>query len=347
VRAGGLLLVVAGAALLAVIAVIAVKLAGSGTSSLRVAPNSVAAIDTRTNDVVASVPAGAAPAAIAFGAGSLWVANVDDQTVSRIDPSSLRALRTLSLGAPPTGLAASASAIWVTESAPTRSGVSVTSIDPQFDAVGHARRLDNVAAGGPAAVAARGETVWVAPSAGMLTRIDSATSRIVRQVDPNAGPAAVAIGADGAVWMTDTSGDNVTRVDPTGLLTPVAVGNGPSGIAVGGGGVWVADSLDDAVVRIDPTTRSVTATIPAGRSPGGMAFGAGSVWVANSGDGTVTRIDPRTNATTTIPVGGSPQAITIAGMRAWVTVDAPRSNRRTPPPAAGPCGSKRKPGGTA
>ena len=86
------------------------------------------------------------------------------------------------------------------------------------------------------------------------------------------------------------------RVDPTGLLTPIAVGNGPTGIAVGAGGVWVVDSLDDAVVRIDPGTRSVTATIPVGRSPAGVAFGAGSVWVANSGDGTVTRINPSTDS---------------------------------------------------
>ena len=112
------------------------------------------------------------------------------------------------------------------------------------------------------------------------------------------------------------------RVDPTGLPTPIAVGNGPTGIAVGEGGVWVVDSLDDAVVRIDPDTRSVTATIPVGRSPAGVAVGAGSVWVANSGDGTVTRINPSTDKPiATIAVGGSPQAITIADGRVWVTVD--------------------------
>ena len=30
------------------------------------------------------------PGAVAFGSGSLWVANLDDQTVSRIDPATLR-----------------------------------------------------------------------------------------------------------------------------------------------------------------------------------------------------------------------------------------------------------------
>jgi len=113
------------------------------------------------------------------------------------------------------------------------------------------------------------------------------------------------------------------RVDPTGLVTPIAVGNGPTAITVGDGAVWVVDSLDDTVVRIDPGTQSVTQTIPVGHSPTAVAFGAGSVWVANSDDGTVTRINPATDVKVTIPVGGSPQAITIANGKAWVTFDAP------------------------
>jgi YVTN family beta-propeller protein len=117
------------------------------------------------------------------------------------------------------------------------------------------------------------------------------------------------------VWVTDSDADNVTRVDPTGLVTRVAVGHGPSGIAVGDGGVWAADTLDDAIVRIDPGTRAGTTTIPVGRSAAGVGLGAGSVWVANSGDGTVTRIDPATDKT-------------IA------TIDVGAAHRRSPLPAA-------------
>ena len=123
--------------------------------------------------------------------------------------------------------------------------------------------------------------------------------------------------------MSDSGADNVTRVDPTGLVTSLAVGHGPSGIAVGEGGVWVAETGDDKLVHIDPSTRAVRATIPVGNAPTGVSLGAGSVWVANSGDGTVTRIDPGTDKPlATIPVGGSPQAIAVAGGRAWVTVAA-------------------------
>ena len=90
-RRGGLVIAAGAAVLLAVLIAAAVRLAGSGTSStVRVAPNSLAAIDTDTNRVVGQVAVGTRPGAIAFGSGSLWVANLDDQTISRVDPKTLR-----------------------------------------------------------------------------------------------------------------------------------------------------------------------------------------------------------------------------------------------------------------
>jgi YVTN family beta-propeller protein len=261
------------------------------------------------------------------------VANQDDQTISQVDPTSLSTLRNVSLSGPPTGLAASANAIWVTESNGFASTISVASIDPQFDTVGPATQFASIAPGDSGSVAAQGNTVWVAPSSGLLSRLNAADGRVERRIDPNSGPSAIALG-DGAVWMTDSEANNVTRVDPSGRTTSIAVGNGPSGIAVAASGGWVADSLDDTLVRINPSTNSITARIRVGRAPAGVAAGEGSIWVANSGDGTISRVDPRTGKVlATIVVGGSPQAITVADGRAWVTVDA-----STTEPSAGPSG---------
>ena len=146
--------------------------------------------------------------------------------------------------------------MWVVESdtSPTASltsSVFVDRIDPEFDTPSGRVRIGNVIPSGPGVVAAQGNSVWVAPSTGLLTRLNATTAKVAYQRDPNASPAGIAIG-DGAVWLTDTEADNVVRVDPTGLLTPIPVGSGPTAIAVGAGGVWVVDSLDDAVVRIDP-----------------------------------------------------------------------------------------------
>ncbi len=317
----GLLLAVAGLLVASTVTGVTVVLSASGRP-IRAAPNSLAAVDARTNRLVGFVPVGARPGAIAFGSGSLWVANLDDETVSRIDPAGLQTLRTLPVGGTPTGIATSADAIWVAETAPGPTGaVSVVRIGPGFNSIGPPQHISQVVTGSPGAVAAEGDAVWVAPSSGLLTRLDPDTGRVVQQVDPNAGPTGIDV-ADGGVWVTDSEANNVTRVDPTGLLTSIAVGNGPSGIAVGAGAVWVADSLDGSVVRIDPVTRSVTTTIPVGPSPAGVTFGAGSVWVADSGDGTLDRIDPATNKVVArIAVGESPQAVTVADGRAWVTVD--------------------------
>jgi YVTN family beta-propeller protein len=321
-RLRGALIAAGGALLLAAIAAVAVKLAGSGASAVRVAPNSVAAIDIRSGRVVAAAPVGVRPGLIAFGAGSLWIANLDDQTISRVDPGSLRTLRNIQLSAPPMGLAASADGAWVVEpnANPSQSSVSVIRIDAEFDVPGAPVQIGNVVPNAPGAVAVQGGSVWVAPSNGVLTRLDARTGSVQGHVDPNATASGVAVG-EGAVWLTDTDAGNVIRVDPTGLVKPIPVGNGPTAIAAGEGGVWVVDSLNETVVRIDPETWSVTAVIPVGRSPAGVAVGGGSVWVANSGDGTVTRINPGTDKPATIRIGGRPQALTVAAGRVWVTVD--------------------------
>ena len=322
-RRAGLPIAAGGALLLAALIAVAVSLAGSGASAVRVAPNQLAAIDVRSDRVTAAISVGARPDAVAYAAGSLWVTNLDDQTVSRVDPRSLQTLPAIRLSDPPTGIAAATGGVWVVTAGPAATFVSASHIDPQFDAIDHTDRIPTVVPGSPGAIAARGARLWVAPSSGELTRLEPVTGHVLDHLDPNAGPTGVDLGADGAVWVTDNDADNVTRVDATGAVTPIAVGHYPSGIAIGEGGVWVTDSGDDAVVRIDPDTRSVTTTIPVGSLPAGVAVGGGSVWVANSGDGTVTRIDPSTRKPiATIKVGGSPQAITVAGNRVWVTVDA-------------------------
>jgi YVTN family beta-propeller protein len=315
---------VAGALLLVgAIAAMAAEMAGGSTAALRAMPNSVAAIDVASDRVTATVPVGAQPQAIAFGLGSLWIANVADQTVSRINPStSTLTPQLIELSNPPTGIATAAGAAWVVESDASATTVPVVRIDPQFDATQATAQVGDVAPGSPAAIAADGPDLWVAPNYGPLARLDAATGNVAGQLDPNASPTGLAVG-DGAEWMTDGWANNVIRVDSSGVVTTVPVGDDPGGIAVGDGAVWVADSGDDEVIRLDPTTGAEMFTIPVGQAPTGVAVGAGSVWVADSGDGTVKRIDPENNhVIATIPVGGSPQAIAVADGRAWVTVDA-------------------------
>jgi YVTN family beta-propeller protein len=123
------------------------------------------------------------------------------------------------------------------------------------------------------------------------------------------------------VWIANQGDNSVTNFSVTtdSTVYDVSVGQGPSGVAVGGGAVWVSDTDDDAVSRVDPTSRA-SRTIAVGRGPVGIAYGQGAVWVANSKDGTISRIDPATGNVKTIKVGGSPVGIAVGGGLVWVTV---------------------------
>jgi YVTN family beta-propeller protein len=85
---------------------------GEGGISSVVQGNSLAAIDAATGRVVAEVPVGAEPAAVAVGGDSVWVLNADDQTISRVDANT-KEVRTLAIGATPTDIAANAESVWV------------------------------------------------------------------------------------------------------------------------------------------------------------------------------------------------------------------------------------------
>jgi YVTN family beta-propeller protein len=71
-------------------------------------------IQSQTNEVVRELPVGKGPSAIAAGAGSLWVANTDDGTVSRIDPEKRTVTETIELGHRPLGVLVHDDFVWVT-----------------------------------------------------------------------------------------------------------------------------------------------------------------------------------------------------------------------------------------
>src|SRR5439155_2579087 len=103
---------------------------GSGSGGIdHVEANSVGAIDLKATKIVAQVPVGTRPGPIVYGHRQLWVANLDEDTVSRIDPKSRSRTDTVSLGAQPNALAVQKSGIWAT----TDGGIKA--IDPAFDDV--------------------------------------------------------------------------------------------------------------------------------------------------------------------------------------------------------------------
>ena len=335
-RRRGVWLIAAGAALGLTAATVAMAL-NRPDARVAVLPDSVAVIDPESGVVVADVPVGVQPEAVAADERSLWVANVADGTVSQIDISKRRVVASFAPNVGIEALAAGAGGAWIADGGRGRAVRLDAGTGRVADAVRFPTSTEFPGSSGAAAVGLG--SLWVANAKlAAVFRIDTGRGRIGARVDVGNDPTGVAVG-EGAVWVTDSSDNTVTRIVPVGagaaaVTDPIPLGNGPGPIAAGEAAIWVANSRDDTVSRINPTTRAVEALIPVGRLPSGIAVGAGAVWVANSLSGTVSRIDPRTNRVTkTITLGGAPHSVAVAGGRVWVSVqEAPPS----PAPVVGP-----------
>ena len=296
----------------------------AGSAPLTDDSHAVAVIDPAANKVTTVVSVGTNPGPLAFEpqSRSVWVGNLDDRSVTRIDVRPVKRGRTIAVPERPQDLAAGGGAVWVAGAPRTKPYVSVHRIDARFDTRRAPVQVESLP-GGAASVSLAGRTLWVAPSAGLLTRLNAATGQSAgSRIDAGPTPSTIAAGR-GGVWVGDAAGAGVvSRIDAgTGIPHPIPVAGSPAGIALGAGAVWVTLALEDAVARIDPETGAVRSTTPVGQGPAGIAVGAGGVWVANSGDGTVSRLDPRNGQVTdTIPVGASPQDVVVADGRVWVSV---------------------------
>jgi YVTN family beta-propeller protein len=283
------------------------------------APNTVVRLDPETGTVTGGVGVGTTPTGLAFGEGSLWVANFDDKTVQAIDADALTASPAKGgVLSNPTGIAVGGGAVWVTNGFAGQ----VVKIAP-----GEANSVVPIdVASGVQGVAFGFDVVWVAsPIDGSLYRLDPQTNDVTRLAlgSDAPDPVDVAVGED-AVWVADHQGGRVFEVDPATFKVretiPMRQGH-PSRITTGEGSVWVTSLDDDSVTRIDPASGRTTTIANVGNGPLGIAVGAGSVWVANSLDGTVARIDPSTaRVAGRTRLGFSPDAIAVTPGAVWVSV---------------------------
>ena len=288
----------------------------AGLTSL--APNSLGLIDPHSNRIVAQIPVGSRPRSITVGAGSVWVANTDDATLSRVDPGSGEVVRTLALPGKPTGLAADKGRLWAT----TDEG-DVLRVDTSFNVLDRRTRLPSAAVGyqGAEGAAIGLGALWVLSPDGLVYRISRSGAR-PDEVDVGNGPDAIAVGA-GAVWVANGDDGTVSRIDPSGVVTTtIPVGHGPAAVAAADDGVWVADSLDGTLVRIDPATGAVSYTARVGVEPAAIALTPGAVWVALARAGSVARVDPRSGkVVNVIHTGGRPVGLAAGRDGVWVVLD--------------------------
>ncbi len=304
-------LVLAGAA-----AGIAVALSGSGAGPLLAQPNSLAAIDARTNRVDAVIPVGAHPVAVAVGESSVWVANFDEQTVSRIDPATRKELTRIPAGGSPTGLAVGDGFAWVTHGF----AGTLSLIDTGLNRITATLPLGS----GVSDVTVTANAVWVVNGIdGTILRLDPTTGDLLRTITVGGSPTGVA-GDAHSLWVADGRTLFKIDVESNRVVARIALRHQASRVAIGSSAVWVSSSLDNVVTRIDEATGSVATEIPVGEAPDSLAADTGAVWVADGLGGAMTRIDPGTNKVTgTTLIGSQPAGVALGHGSVWVTIAAP------------------------
>jgi YVTN family beta-propeller protein len=316
----------AGAALVAGSLVAGVLYTALGPSeNVSVAPNSVIALDPRTNGLSADLAAGVHPQAVAVRDGSVWVANTDDHTVSRFDASTLELVRTIPVAVYPSDIAVGLGGVWVV-SGPLG---QLVRIDPKHERAGPPTALGYACRGRKASVTIGAGSVWAACDrvTGSF-RIDPRTRRPTSFAfaagfeAPRRHFSDAAFGF-GMLWLADRARNEVIAVDPATnrAVRRVRVGRGPSALAIGAGSVWVANSGDGSVSRIVPV--HAARRIDVGKDPVAVAAGENAVWVANAGDASLSRIDPRTNrVVTTVELSNTPVGLAVGAGRVWATVQS-------------------------
>ena len=81
------------------------------------------------------------------------------------------------------------------------------------------------------------------------------------------------------------------------------------------GAAWVVNTLDDTVSRINPDTNSVADTVAVGDGPSEIAVVGEVVWVANEADGTLSRIEPGQSSASSMVIESAPQGMAPVGTR--------------------------------
>jgi peptide/nickel transport system substrate-binding protein len=209
---------------------------------------------------------------VAVGAGSVWVTNAGDGTVSRIPAGSSEVTQDLPAGAQPTGIAFGDDALWIADAI----GGELLRVDI---ASGESEPIR--LPGQPSGVAFTPDGVWVSVSPAGIARVDPGNLKVTLAQGVGNGPTAV-LSAFASIWVANSLDGTVSRLEPsTGQeRTSIPVGDGPNALAAAAGSIWVANEFDGSVTEIDPSTNGVTPAFPVGGSVASLAADGDRLWLS-------------------------------------------------------------------
>ena len=277
---------------------------GSGT---------VTVLDTSTNAVVATIPVGDGPNAVAIlpNGTRVYVPNSGSDTVSVIDTASNNVIATVPVGNFPEGVAVrpDGARVYVT----TYDGVAV--IDTATNTV---VATIPIVAGAGMDFSPDGSRLYLA-NMGLdaVSVIDTATNTVIVDIPVGHTPFDVVVRPDGArVYVSNASTNTVSVIDTATntVVATVPVPRDPLGMDISPDGtrLYVA-SLSGAVSVIDTASNAVVATVPVPFARGvDVAPSGDRVYVTNETQGTLLVLDPTTNTVVdTVAVGVFPYDVEV------------------------------------
>ena len=284
---------IAAGALIGAVAGLAIVQAGSAAARAAIGshPNTIAAFDATTHELVGETQLGDEPGDVQSFAGAIWVMTAGG-TLNRIDPQNLKATRPLAIGDGPWTVGYGA--VWAIASDDPS---ALIRIDPNYLTKREIHlRTDTADTGWPPAVgiALGDDLVWMAGN-GHVEGFDPATGKRVHSYSIN-GAWALRF-ADGALYVASSPTGYVRKVDAqTGrVLWRTQLQPWINNILVSGGSLWAVLGADATVHQLALNDGRDLATIPTGppnSDPQTITAGDGALWVDNPRNGTVARIDP-------------------------------------------------------
>ena len=129
--------------------------------------------------------------------------------------------------------------------------------------------------------------------AGLSASAANASERLTTYTLPDEFALAnsMAVGPDGATWVTDSSLGRIWRISRTGTIRHYELGDMPGAITVAYGSMWVADSGGDAIHRVETDGSSVTYALDDDSFPTSIALGPdGALWFTQAHEDEIGRI---------------------------------------------------------
>lgn len=254
-----------------------------------------------------------------------YVANVNDNNVSRINPADWTVDQTIAVGGMPLGVAAGPLGRYVYvvnagDNSVSRINVARGAVD---DTINVGTRPNC------AVVSPDGGTVWVTNNVDdTVSKIDVASWTVTATIDVGDAPVGIDIRPAGdRVYVVNEDGNTVSVIDTAAdaVIKTINVQTSPFGVAVDPDGsfAYVTNRDSNTVSKINLSTNSVVSHIVVGSEPNGAAVTGDGVYVyvANGGSGNVSRIVTATAMVDqTIDVGISPAGVAMDPVNGYAAV---------------------------